>query len=102
MLRAAVPVIATSAVRTGCGKSQTTRWLSKLLRQHGLKTAAIRHPMPYGDLEKQAIQRFASRSDLHDAQCTFEEREEYEPVVRQAFFSLIVYTLGLSVRRFGL
>jgi predicted GTPase len=79
MLRATVPVIATSAVRTGCGKSQTTRWLSRLLQQHGLKVAVIRHPMPYGDLEKQAVQRFAVRGDLDAASCTIEEREEYEP-----------------------
>ncbi|MDH3713703.1 MAG: cyclic 2,3-diphosphoglycerate synthase [Gammaproteobacteria bacterium] len=79
MLRANVPVIATSAVRTGCGKSQTTRWLSKLLKQHGLKVAVIRHPMPYGDLENQAVQRFASNTDLYEAKCTVEEREEYEP-----------------------
>jgi predicted GTPase len=79
MLRATVPVIAVSAVRTGCGKSQTTRWLSKLLRQRGLRVAVIRHPMPYGDLERQAVQRFASRADLDAAQCTIEEREEYEP-----------------------
>ena len=79
MLPAGVPVIATSAVRTGCGKSQTTRWLSRLLKQQGLKVAVIRHPMPYGDLERQAVQRFASRSDLDAADCTVEEREEYEP-----------------------
>ena len=79
MLQAKVPVIATSAVRTGCGKSQTTRWLSRLLQQHGLKVAVIRHPMPYGDLEKQAVQRFVSRDDLAAANCTVEEREEYEP-----------------------
>lgn len=79
MLLANVPVIAISAVRTGCGKSQTTRWLAKLLRQKGLKVAVIRHPMPYGDLEKQAVQRFASFDDLDRANCTVEEREEYEP-----------------------
>jgi predicted GTPase len=79
MLKAAVPVIACCAVRTGCGKSQTTRWLSKLLKAHGLKVAVIRHPMPYGDLEKQAVQRFARRADLDAADCTIEEREEYEP-----------------------
>ena len=79
MLPAQVPVIAVSAVRTGCGKSQTTRWLSKLLRQKGLKVAVIRHPMPYGDLEKQIVQRFATKADLDVAECTIEEREEYEP-----------------------
>jgi len=79
MLRARVPVIACCAVRTGCGKSQTTRWLSRRLKARGLKVAVIRHPMPSGDLEKQAVQRFAGRSDLDRANCTVEEREEYEP-----------------------
>jgi predicted GTPase len=79
MLKSRVPVIATSAVRTGCGKSQTTRWLSCLLSEHGLKAAVIRHPMPYGDLARQAVQRFAISADLDAAQCTIEEREEYEP-----------------------
>lgn len=79
MLKAKVPVIAVCAVRTGCGKSQTTRWLSKLLKQRRLKVAVIRHPMPYGDLEHQAVQRFTSRADLDIAECTVEEREEYEP-----------------------
>ena len=79
MLSATVPVIATCAVRTGCGKSQTTRWLSRLLKGQGLKTAVIRHPMPYGDLARQALQRFSSAADLDAAQCTIEEREEYEP-----------------------
>ena len=79
MLKAKVPVIAVSAVRTGCGKSQTTRWLSKQLQKKGLTVAVIRHPMPYGDLEKQIVQRFATRDDLTSANCTVEEREEYEP-----------------------
>jgi predicted GTPase len=79
MLRAPKPVIAVSAVRTGCGKSQTARWLSKLLRGEGARVGVIRHPMPYGDLARQAVQRFASRADLDAAACTIEEREEYEP-----------------------
>ena len=79
MLKAKVPVIAVCAVRTGCGKSQTTRWLSSQLKQHGLKVAVIRHPMPYGELERQAVQRFESNADLDSAECTIEEREEYEP-----------------------
>ncbi|MDJ0867650.1 MAG: GTPase [Myxococcota bacterium] len=79
MLRAAVPVVAVSAVRTGCGKSQTARWLSRRLRARGLRPGVIRHPMPYGDLAAQAVQRFASRADLAAADCTVEEREEYEP-----------------------
>ncbi|OOG26438.1 GTPase [Thioalkalivibrio denitrificans] len=79
MLSAKVPVIATCAVRTGCGKSQVTRWLSRLLKGRGLRVAVIRHPMPYGDLERQAVQRFAGVADLDAAECTVEEREEYEP-----------------------
>lgn len=80
-LRAGVPAIAVSAVRTGCGKSQTARWLCRLLRGRGLRVAAVRHPMPYGDLEKQLVQRFESREDLAAADCTIEEREEYEPLI---------------------
>ncbi|MGR8921828.1 MAG: cyclic 2,3-diphosphoglycerate synthase [Gammaproteobacteria bacterium] len=79
MLDASAPVIAVSAVRTGCGKSQTARWLAARSRARGLQTAVIRHPMPYGDLERQAVQRFASYADLEAAACTVEEREEYEP-----------------------
>jgi predicted GTPase len=79
MLTAPVPVIATSAVRTGCGKSPVTRWLSHRLKERGLRVAVLRHPMPYGDLAAQAAQRFASRADLDAAHCTVEEREEYEP-----------------------
>ncbi|MEN8180485.1 MAG: cyclic 2,3-diphosphoglycerate synthase [Pseudomonadota bacterium] len=79
MLRARVPVIAISAVRTGCGKSQTSRWLSRHLKARGLRVGVIRHPMPYGNLEHQAVQRFASVADLQAAECTIEEREEYEP-----------------------
>ncbi|MDP1680275.1 MAG: cyclic 2,3-diphosphoglycerate synthase [Burkholderiales bacterium] len=79
MLDAHVPVIAVCAVRTGCGKSPTTRWLSRWLRDKGLRVAIIRHPMPYGDLARQAVQRFATRADLDAAHCTVEEREEYEP-----------------------
>jgi len=79
MIRADVPVIAICAVRTGCGKSQTARWLSRQLKDRGLRVGIIRHPMPYGDLERQAVQRFATRTDLDNADCTIEEREEYEP-----------------------
>jgi len=81
MLSAAVPVIAVSAVRTGCGKSQTARWLARRLKEAGHRVAVLRHPMPYGDLARQAVQRFASRADLDAADCTNEEREEYEPYV---------------------
>jgi predicted GTPase len=79
MLRASRPVIAISAVRTGCGKSQIARWLSRRLAAAGRRVAAVRHPMPYGDLAAQRVQRFASRADLDAADCTAEEREEYEP-----------------------
>lgn len=81
MVHSTVPVIATSATRTGCGKSQVTRWLATRLKAMGRRAAAIRHPMPYGDLEAQAVQRFATRADLDAAECTVEEREEYEPYI---------------------
>jgi len=73
------PVVSVCAVRTGSGKSQTTRRVSLILREMGFKVAAIRHPMPYGDLVKQAVQRFADYADLDKHECTIEEREEYEP-----------------------
>ncbi len=73
------PVVGICAVRTGSGKSQTTRRVSAILREMGYKVAAIRHPMPYGDLVKQKVQRFADYSDLDKHECTIEEREEYEP-----------------------
>ena len=78
-LKSSKPVVSVCAVRTGCGKSQTTRRVSLILRDMGFKVAAIRHPMPYGDLVKQAVQRFASYADLDKNECTIEEREEYEP-----------------------
>ncbi len=73
------PVVSVCAVRTGAGKSQTTRRVSLILREMGYKVAAIRHPMPYGDLVKQKVQRFATYADLDKHECTIEEREEYEP-----------------------
>jgi predicted GTPase len=79
MLRAARPVIAVSAIRTGCGKSQTARHVARLLRARGFQVAVLRHPMPYGDLSRQRVQRFATLADLSAADCTIEEREEYEP-----------------------
>lgn len=78
MLAARVPVVAVSAVRTGCGKSPLSRWLGRELRSRGRRIAVIRHPMPYGDLVRQRVQRFASAADLDAAHCTAEEREEYE------------------------
>jgi predicted GTPase len=78
-LKSTKPVISICAVRTGCGKSQTTRRVVEILRRMGKKVVSIRHPMPYGDLAKQAVQRFAEYSDLDKHDCTIEEREEYEP-----------------------
>ena len=88
MLRSAIPVIAVTAVRTGCGKSQVSRRITDILKQLGKKTVAIRHPMPYGDLAKQAVQRFETYSDLKRHDCTIEEREEYEPHINNG---VIVY-----------
>jgi predicted GTPase len=85
MLQAKVPVIAITAVRTGAGKSQTTRYISNILKSLGKKVVAIRHPMPYGDLAIQACQRFAEYSDLDKHKCTIEEREEYEPHIDNGF-----------------
>ncbi len=79
MLECTKPLIAVTAVRTGVGKSQTTRYLAKILADLGKRVVAIRHPMPYGDLAAQACQRFASHADLDAQHCTIEEREEYEP-----------------------
>ncbi len=79
MLKATKPVVAVCATRTGSGKSQTTRYVSDILRKRGYKVAVVRHPMPYGDLTKQVAQRFASYEDLDRYRCTIEEREEYEP-----------------------
>ena len=76
------PVIAVCAVRTGCGKSQTSRRVSQILKDMGKKVAVIRHPMPYGDLTQQICQRFATLEDMDKHKCTIEEREEYEPHVR--------------------
>jgi predicted GTPase len=79
MIGSRKPVIAITAIRTGCGKSQVSRRITDILRDLGLKTVAIRHPMPYGDLAAQVVQRFASYEDLEEHGCTIEEREEYEP-----------------------
>lgn len=78
-IKSTKPVISVCAVRTGSGKSQTTRRVSLILREMGFRVAAIRHPMPYGDLVKQRVQRFATYADLDKHECTIEEREEYEP-----------------------
>jgi predicted GTPase len=79
MIKSNKPIVAVCAVRTGCGKSQTTRRVSKILHDMGKKVVAIRHPMPYGDLVAQKVQRFAALEDLDKHNCTIEEREEYEP-----------------------
>ncbi len=81
MLKSSKPVVSVCAVRTGSGKSQTCRKVSRLLQGMGFKVAVIRHPMPYGDLERQKVQRFASIEDLQKNHCTIEEMEEYEPHV---------------------
>ncbi|MFH1531447.1 MAG: cyclic 2,3-diphosphoglycerate synthase [Pseudomonadota bacterium] len=83
MIASSKPVIAVTATRTGCGKSQTSRRIAHLLRERGLRVAAVRHPMPYGDLAKQAVQRFAALEDLDTHHCTIEEREEYEHYIEQ-------------------
>jgi predicted GTPase len=88
MLPSSRPVIAVTAVRTGCGKSQTSRRITHILKDLGRKTVVVRHPMPYGDLAKQAVQRFADYEDLDRHDCTIEEREEYEPHLRNG---VIVY-----------
>lgn len=81
MIESKKPVIAVGAVRTGCGKSQTSRRIIELLMEKGLKVVAVRHPMPYGDLVAQKVQRFAEVADLEKHKCTIEEMEEYEPHV---------------------
>ena len=85
MIKSKRPVIAICAVRTGCGKSPTTRYIADILTKMNKKIVIIRHPMPYGDLEKQAAQRFASIKDLDKHQCTIEEREDYEPHLEKGF-----------------
>jgi len=85
MIESTKPVIAITAVRTGVGKSQTTRHVARVLKSMGKKVVAIRHPMPYGDLAKQAVQRFATYDDLDKHECTIEEREEYEPHIDNGF-----------------
>ncbi len=88
MLKADKPVVAVCAVRTGCGKSQTTRKVCTILRGLGKKVVVVRHPMPYGDLLAQEVQRFSTYEDFARHKCTIEEREEYEPIVDQG---IVVY-----------
>ncbi|MBI4211766.1 MAG: GTPase, partial [Deltaproteobacteria bacterium] len=87
-IKSKVPVVSVCAIRTGCGKSQTSRKVVGLLKDHGKRVVAIRHPMPYGDLAEQAIQRFASYEDLDRHNCTIEEREEFEPYIDKG---LVIY-----------
>lgn len=95
MIEASVPVVAVCAVRTGCGKSQTTRRVARILQDAGKKVVAIRHPMPYGDLARQAVQRFETLDDLSKHECTIEEMEEYEPHIESG---VIVYA-GVDYHR---
>jgi predicted GTPase len=88
MLRSVKPVVAVCAVRTGCGKSQTTRKVAQILKETGKRVVVVRHPMPYGDLRAQAVQRFSSYEDFETHHCTIEEREEYEPLIDQG---MVVY-----------
>ena len=88
MLKSEKVVVAVCAVRTGCGKSQTTRHICRIMREMGQRVVVVRHPMPYGDLTKQIIQRFSSYKDFEKHKCTIEEREEYEPLVDQ---DIVVY-----------
>jgi predicted GTPase len=88
MIKSQRPLISVCAVRTGCGKSQTSRKIAKILKEKGKKVVVIRHPMPYGDLAKQAVQRFAVYEDMIKHDCTIEEMEEYEPHIKEG---IVVY-----------
>ena len=88
MLKSKKPVVAVCAVRTGCGKSQTTRRVCEIVKGLGKKAVVVRHPMPYGDLRNQIVQRYSTYEDFEKHQCTIEEREEYEPLVEQG---IVVY-----------
>lgn len=98
-LSATKPVVAVCAVRTGAGKSQTTRKVAQILQGRGAKVVVIRHPMPYGDLARQAVQRFASLDDLDRAECTIEEREEYEPHIQSGFVVYAGVDYGAILRQ---
>jgi predicted GTPase len=88
MIKSKLPVISVCAVRTGCGKSQTSRKIALLLKEKGRRVVVIRHPMPYGDLVKQRVQRFATYEDMIKHECTIEEMEEYEPHIKN---DIVVY-----------
>jgi predicted GTPase len=88
MLKSKKTIVAVCAVRTGCGKSQTTRKVCEIIKGMGKKVVVVRHPMPYGDLRQQIVQRYSAYEDFEKHQCTIEEREEYEPLVEQ---DIVVY-----------
>ncbi|MCK5236419.1 MAG: GTPase, partial [Deltaproteobacteria bacterium] len=88
MLKSSKPVISVTAVRTGCGKSGVTRFIAQLIKDNGLTPVAVRHPMPYGNLEAQTVQRFTDIKEMEAAKCTIEEREEYEPLTEMG---VVVY-----------
>jgi predicted GTPase len=98
-LKSVKPVVSICAVRTGAGKSQTTRRVSLILREMGYRVAVVRHPMPYGDLEKQEVQRFADYADLDKHACTIEEREEYEPHLDNGIIVYAGVDYGKILRR---
>ena len=95
MLKSNKPVVSICAVRTGCGKSQTSRKIIEYLMEYGLKVVAVRHPMPYGELVAQRVQRFATVEDLKH-NCTIEEMEEYEPHVERGNIVYAVWTIKIS------
>ena len=99
MIKSSRPVVAVTAVRTGSGKSQTTRYVAKLLRDAGKKVAIIRHPMPYGNLEEQVAMRFASYADLDKFNCTIEEREEFEPHIDEGMVVYAGVDYGVILRQ---
>ena len=98
-IKSEVPVISICAVRTGVGKSQTTRAVSRILKKNGLRVVAIRHPMPYGDLSKQICQRFETLEDLDKHECTIEEREEYAPHIEAGFIVYAGVDYGLILEQ---
>ena len=99
MIASKRPVVAVTAVRTGVGKSQTSRYISKLLQEMGKRVVSVRHPMPYGDLAAQACQRFATYEDLDRHQCTIEEREEYEPIIAKGAVVYAGVDYGMILER---
>ncbi|MHC1726346.1 MAG: cyclic 2,3-diphosphoglycerate synthase [Syntrophobacteraceae bacterium] len=99
MLKSHRPVIAVCAVRTGCGKSQTTRKVAQILQDRGRKVVVVRHPMPYGDLRKQVVQRLATYDDFKLNKCTIEEREEYEPLIERGITVYAGIDYGLILQR---